>query len=224
MADFTIVIGNKNYSSWSLRPWLVLKQTGAAFDEVVVPLDMPDTAQNILRHSPSGRVPALKHNGITVWDSLAIAEYLHELFPDRGLWPTERAARAHARSISAEMHSGFSALRTHHPMRIRTIEAPRDLRPDVEQDLKRINTIWTDCRRTFGKTGGPFLFGGFTIADAMFAPVVTRLRSYSIGFTGPAGEYADALWDHPHLREWVAAAKAETYAAPIHEKWPPIAG
>jgi glutathione S-transferase len=204
MADITIYLGNKNYSSWSLRPWLALKQTGAAFDEEVIPLDEPTTRSTILRYSPSGRVPALKHNELTVWDGLAICEYLAETFPEAKLWPDDKAARAVARSVCAEMHSGFAALREHLPMNMRSSFPNRGVTPEVQADVNRIAAIWRDCRKRFGE-GGPFLFGAFTNADAMYAPVVSRFRTYK----EIAQEYADAVWALPALQEWLTAARNE---------------
>jgi glutathione S-transferase len=211
-----IVLGNKNYSSWSMRPWIALRHTGAPFEETVVPLDLPDTAANIKRWSPSGRVPALIDGELTVWDSIAICEYLNEKFPAARLWPADPAARAVARSVSAEMHSGFQALREHCLMRIRSSFPAAPLRDDVARDVVRVKEIWTDCRRRFGKEG-PYLFGAFSIADAMYAPVVTRFRTYALPIEGAAREYADALWDDPAVREWVQAARDEKLVAPLHE-------
>ena len=208
MADITIYLGNKNYSSWSLRPWLALKQTGAAFDEEVIPLSEAATRSTVLRFSPSGRVPALKHNELTVWDSLAICEYLAETFPAAKLWPDDKAARAVARAVSAEMHSGFAALRDHLPMNMRSSFPNRGVTPEVQADINRITAIWRDCRKRFG-AAGPFLFGGFTIADAMYAPVVSRFRTYKIELEAEAQAYADAVWALPALQEWLTAAKNE---------------
>lgn len=208
MADITIYLGNKNYSSWSLRPWLALKATGAPFAEVVIPLDQPGTRGNILRHSPSGRVPALKHDELTVWDSLAICEYLAEAFPAAKLWPAEAPARAVARSVSAEMHSGFAALRGHLPMNIRSSFANRGVTPEVQADINRVAAIWRDCRKRFGAEGA-FLFGGFTIADAMYAPVVSRFRTYRVELESLAQAYADAIWALPAMQEWATAAGNE---------------
>jgi glutathione S-transferase len=208
MAEFTIYLGNKNYSSWSMRPWLALKQTGAEFDEVVIPLDEPTSRTTILGYSPSARVPALKHGEHTVWDSLAICEYLAELFPAARLWPEDRIERAHARSISAEMHAGFAALREHLPMNIRSSFPGRGVTPEVQADINRIVAIWIQCR-TRHAAGGPFLFGHFTIADAMYAPVVTRFRTYRIPLDEIAQAYADAVWALPAVQEWAAAAKNE---------------
>jgi len=208
MADITIYLGNKNYSSWSLRPWLALKQTGAAFAEELIPLSEAATRSTILRYSPSGRVPALKHNGLTVWDSLAICEYLAEAFPKVHLWPKDKAARAVARAVSAEMHSGFAALRNHLPMNMRSSFPNRGVTPDVQADINRVTAIWRDCRKRFGE-GGPFLFGGFTNADAMYAPVVSRFRTYKVELEAEAQAYTDAVWALPALQEWLTAAKNE---------------
>jgi glutathione S-transferase len=208
MADIKIYLGNKNYSSWSLRPWLALKQTGAEFDEELIPLSEANTRSTILRYSPSGRVPALIHNGLTVWDSLAICEYLAESFPAAQLWPADAAARAVARAVSAEMHSGFAALRNHLPMNMRSSFPNRGVTPEVQADINRITAIWRDCRKRFGE-GGPFLFGGFTNADAMYAPVVSRFRTYRVELEDEAQAYADAVWALPALQEWLTAAKNE---------------
>jgi glutathione S-transferase len=208
MADITIYLGNKNYSSWSLRPWLALKQTAAAFTEELIPLSEAATRSTILRYSPSGRVPALKHNGLTVWDSLAICEYLAEAFPKTHLWPKDKAARAVARAVSAEMHSGFAALRNHLPMNMRSSFPNRGVTPDVQADINRVTAIWRDCRKRFGE-GGPFLFGGFSNADAMYAPVVSRFRTYKVELEAEAQAYTDAVWALPALQEWLTAAKNE---------------
>ena len=208
MADITIYIGNKNYSSWSLRAWLMLKQTGAAFESEVIPLYVPGSKEKILTHSPSGKVPALRHGAVTVWDSLAIGEYLAETFPKAGLWPAASAARACARSISAEMHAGFANLRRHLPMNMRRAGKPRPLTDEVKVDVARVSALWRDCRQRFG-AGGAFLFGDFGIADAMYAPVVSRLRSYGVPIDPEAAAYCDAIERHPPYREWAAAARDE---------------
>ncbi|MGB8181521.1 MAG: glutathione S-transferase family protein [Stellaceae bacterium] len=208
MEDITIYIGNKNYSSWSLRAWLMVKQTGAAFESVVIPLYVPGSKEKILQHSPSGKVPALRHGDATVWDSLAIGEYLAETFPKAQLWPTAAAARAYARSISAEMHAGFANLRRHLPMNMRRAGKSRPLTDEVRADVARIAALWRDCRRRFG-AGGTFLFGGFGIADAMYGPVVSRLRSYAVPIDPDTAAYCDAMERHASYREWVAAAKDE---------------
>ncbi len=175
MSEFTLVIGNKNYSSWSLRPWLAMKMAGVTFEEIVIPLRRPDTAAAIARHSPAGKVPVLKHGARVVWESIAILEYLAEMLPNERLWPADVAARAHARAVSAEMHAGFQALRSHMPMNVRASKAGRGMNGDVGKDIARINAIWRDCRGQFGSEG-PFLFGRFCNADAMWAPVVTRFE------------------------------------------------
>lgn len=211
MAPFKLIVGNKNLSSWSLRPYLVLKHTGAAFEEEVIPLDRPDTRQSIRQVSPSGRVPCLVHEGNAIWDSLAICEYLNEIFPDANLWPTSRVARAAARSIVCEMHSGFQALRTNMPMNITAQRHGEGRAEGVEADIRRIQDIWRDARERFG-AGGRFLFGDFTIADAFFAPVVTRFRTYGVDLEPHAAAYADAIWSLPAMREWEAGARAEVGA------------
>jgi glutathione S-transferase len=210
-----IVVGNKKYSSWSLRPWLALKLTGAPFEETVVALDMPDTAENIRKFSPSGRVAALIDGGLTVWESLAICEYLAEKFPQAGLWPSDAARRALARSISSEMHAGFSSLRNDCSMRIVEQRPYKALRPETQKDVDRIVELWNRCLK---ESGGPYLFGARPgIADAMYAPVVSRFRTYSIPVPGAAQAYCDAVWAWPALQEWVAAARAETLRAKNHE-------
>jgi glutathione S-transferase len=208
MAEFTIYIGNKNYSSWSLRGWLMLKHTGAAFEEVVIPLSEPSTRATILRHSPSGKVPALRHGDDLVWDSLAIGEYLAEVFPAARLWPEEVKARSVARAVSAEMHAGFAALRTHLPMNMRSSFPDRGVTPEAQADINRIAALWRDCRSRFG-AGGEFLFGHFTVADAMYAPVVSRFRTYKVALEEEAQRYADMIWALPALQEWLAAARNE---------------
>jgi glutathione S-transferase len=208
MADFTLYLGNKNYSSWSMRPWLALKHTGAAFEEVVIPLSEPTTRATVLSYSPSGRVPALKHGDIIVWDSLAICEYLAEIFPEAKLWPEDRTLRAQARAISAEMHAGFAGLREHLPMNVRSSFPGRGVTPEVQADINRIAAIWIQCR-TRHAAEGPFLFGHFTIADAMYAPVVSRFRTYRIPLEEVAQGYADAIWALPAVQEWATAANNE---------------
>jgi glutathione S-transferase len=208
MADFTIYIGNKNYSSWSLRGWLMLKQSGAAFEEVVIPLRETQTRTTILRHSPSGRVPALERGELVIWESLAIGEYLADRFPDAGLWPADPAARGVARAVSAEMHAGFSALRSHLPMNIRSTFAGRGLTPEAQADINRVTALWRDCRKRFGQDG-LFLFGPPTIADAMYAPVVSRFRTYKVALDEEAQLYADAVWALPAMQEWATAASHE---------------
>jgi glutathione S-transferase len=215
--DFTLVLGNKNYSSWSIRAWLAARQTGAPFDEITVPLDQPSTASDIAAHSPSGKVPVLKaDSGLIVWDSLAIGEYLAERYPAAGLWPDGVAARATARSVVAEMHAGFPALRSQHPMNVRAAK-PRPTRTaEVEADIRRITTLWSDCRRRFGAAGdrGPFLFGAWSLADAFYAPVVSRFTTYRVDVDAICRTYMEAVLKTPMVVEWFAAAMAEPWAAP----------
>lgn len=209
MSSLTLIIGNKNYSSWSLRPWLVLKQAALDFEEIRIPLDTPDTRDRILSYSPSGRVPALLHGDLILWESLAISEYLAELAPDRLLWPLDRALRAVARTVSHEMHAGFGRLRTHMPMDCRSRYPGQGMAPGVQEDIDRILTLWRTCRQAYGQ-GGNFLFGHFTIADAMFAPVVSRFVTYGVRLDPLSQAYADAIWQVPAMQEWLAAAAAET--------------
>lgn len=207
MSDaLTLVIGSRRYSTWSLRPYLALKAAGAGFDVVEITLRQPDTKANILKWSPSGKVPLLVHGGLKVWDSLAICEYVAEMFPAAGLWPAEREARAVARAVSAEMHSGFMALRNHCSMDLCAQPAPLpDMPPEVEAEAARVRALWADCRARFGQ-GGPFLFGRFTIADAMWAPVVSRFTTYMLPTDAAAQAYCDAVWSLPAMQEWRDAA------------------
>ncbi len=207
-AEFTLVMGNRTTSSWSLRGWLMVRQAGAGFGEVMVWFRRPETKADILAHSPSGWIPVLKHQGRVIHETLAIAEYLAELFPEAGLWPDDFEARAHARSVSAEMHAGFAALRNHMPMDIGAEKPGEGMGPGVEDDIRRITEIWEVCRQRFG-AGGDFLFGAFTIADAMFAPVVTRFRTYRVALGPVCQAYGDTVWDTPDMREWIAGARDE---------------
>ena len=217
MADLTIYLGNKNYSSWSLRAWLVLKRTTIVFDEVVIPLSQPGSRETILKYSPSGRVPALRQGDATVWESLAIAEYLAESFPTFDLWPKDPTARALARAASVEMHAGFQALREHLPMNVRSSFPDRGVTPEVQADINRIMAIWRDCRARYGESEGEFLFGDFTIADAMFAPVVTRFRTYKIDLERDADAYCDTIMAMPAMQEWITAAKNEPMIIEAYE-------
>ncbi len=210
MSAFTLVVGNKNYSSWSLRGWLVARAAGIDFAEELVRLSEPGSRDALLRHSPAGKVPVLKHGACVIWDSLAILEYLAELRPDAALWPSDPDARALARSISAEMHSGFAALRTHMPMNLRRAIPGRGHAPGVADDIARICAIWRDGRERFGN-GGPFLFGRFCGADAMYAPVATRFRTYAVELDPVCRAYADALLVLPAFREWQDAALQEPW-------------
>lgn len=208
-ANYELVIGNKNYSSWSLRPWLVLKMAGIPFGETRVFLRQPNSAAEIARHSPSGKMPVLKHGNLTVWDSLAIIEYLADAHPDKDIWPEERDARAVARAVSAEMHSGFAALRREFPMDfVNTPGFPAAASEAVLRDIRRIVALWNDCRQRFGRDGDSgFLFGRFCAADAMYAPVVSRFVSYEVdlaafGDEGSAARYRDMMMAKPAMREW----------------------
>jgi glutathione S-transferase len=213
----TLILGNKNYSSWSLRPYVALKHTGAPFEEKVIPLDQPTTAAEIAKYSPSGRVPVLLDGDTRIWDSLAICEYLNERYPQAKLWPQDAAVRATARSLSAEMHSGFQALRETFPMKFKQSVRVDPVPAAAQKDIDRIRTLWTDCRRRFG-SGGPFLFGAFSIADAMYAPVVSRFRTYGISLEGAAADYAAAVWKLPSMQEWQAGAEAEAFRMARYEK------
>jgi glutathione S-transferase len=208
MPEFELVIGNKNYSSWSLRPWLAMRVADLKFAEIIIPLDHDDTKSRILSHSAAGRVPVLHHGAITVWESLAICEYIAEQAP--AMWPSDAAARAKARAVSSEMHAGFPALRKAMPMNCRRIPAKIPTSTDIEADISRVFDIWRDCRGQFG-SGGEFLFGAFSIADAMFAPVVSRLHVYDIDMDPVCDAYRNAVLNHPAMREWLSAALSEEW-------------
>jgi glutathione S-transferase len=206
-----LVIGNRTYSSWSMRGWLMARQSGIAFDETLVPLDQPDTAQRIRQFSPAGKVPLLTDGSLTVWDSLAMAEYFSDRAPDAGIWPSDPAARAVARSVSAEMHSGFAPLRDAWPMNLKRTGPPRPPSTAVQADIARIDAIWCDCRARFGGDG-PFLFGAWSAADAMYAPVVSRFISYGAALSDRAAAYRNAVWTHEWFVEWRDAALLEPWA------------
>jgi len=202
-----LVIGNKNFSSWSLRAWLAMKASGHSFEEIHVTLRRPDTKTQILNWSPSGKVPCLIDNGLVIWDSLAICEYLAEEAPH--LWPLDGASRAVARSVCAEMHSGFAALRDGMSMDLQHHEPMQDIPPTVLLDIRRIESLWEDCRQNYA-TSGPFLFGEYSIADMMFAPVCFRFDSYGVKL-GPVGEaYLSTMLAHPDMQEWQYAALQES--------------
>lgn len=209
-----LVIANKNYSSWSLRAWLALRHAGVDFEEVMILLDQPDTKAQIRKHSPSGKVPALRHGALTVWDSLAICEYAAELNPS--LWPDDQRARAVARSVSAEMHAGFMALRQALPMNLRASGRKVELSPAVLADIDRIEALWTECRARFGD-GGPWLFGRWSIADAMYAPVATRFVTYDVHRPGALDDYIGTTTANAHFQEWRRAALAEAEVVPADE-------
>lgn len=223
MSGFTLIIGNKNYSSWSLRAWLVLKRAGVNFSEIQILLDQPDTLENLLEHSPAGLVPVLHHGDVVIWDSLAISEYVAELFPEAQLWPKSAQARAHARAISAEMHSGFTAIRTHMSMIVRDSFPGRGMGEGVADEIHRIIDIWETCRATYGGDGA-FLFGEFTIADAMYAPIVSRFLTYGVQVSGPARTYMDAVWQTPEMQAWVESARGEPYTILKYHPKPPDTG
>jgi len=206
-----LVIGNKNYSSWSMRPWLALRANGIAFEEIFIPLYTGEAAdkERILSVSASGKVPALIDGDVTVWDSLAIIEYLAERFPEARLWPDDRAERAHARAICAEMHSGFLALRNECGMNLHRPIRAVALSQDAQANVARIQEIWTDCRERHGERGA-FLFGAFGAADAMFAPVVHRFRTYAIPVAPKAQAYMETMMALPAFAEWTEAGLAET--------------
>lgn len=208
MTKLTLYVGNKNYSSWSLRPWLALEACGIPFEDVVIPFDFSAGNPKFKEISPTGRVPVLHHGDIRVWESLAIIEYAAELFPEAGLWPEDAAERAVARSYSMEMLSGFRALRNACPMNIRREKRAIDLPDGVMDDVERIETIW---REAVARSGGPFLFGRFTAADAMFAPVVSRFEVYDLTRKQSSLEYMDAVKTHPAFRKWQEAALNESW-------------
>ena len=219
MTDYRLVLGNKNYSSWSLRAWLALRQSGAAFEEIQLWIDEDPDRQHRLRHSPAGRVPVLLDGDFAVWDTLAIGEYLAERFPDAGLWPAAPRARARARSLCAEMHAGFEALRTVMPMNCSVVKPARDRGPAVAAEVERIVELWSDTRAEFG-ADGDFLFGQPSLADVFFAPVASRFRTYSIPLHGAATTYRDAVLAQPAMRDWMAAAAAESHVMQAYASQP----
>lgn len=203
-----LVIGNKNYSSWSLRPWLLAKQAGIPFEEIRVRLASETFAADVARHSPAGRVPVLVDGDMNVWDSLAICETLAERFPRAQLWPADPKARAHARSICAEMHSGFGNLRNNMPMNVTAILPGMGWNVAVQRDIDRIAQMWTELRGKYASEG-PFLFGHFTVADAFYAPVVSRFATYGVRLPEAAKVYADHILNLPAMQEWIDGARAE---------------
>jgi glutathione S-transferase len=220
----TLVIGNKNYSSWSLRPWIAMKVAGIPFEEVVIPLYLEGSRERVLQYSPAGKVPILIDGGEPVWESLAILEHLTERFPAAGLWPADAGARSLARSISAEMHGGFQPLRQHCTMNLWLPPKPRPQPDEVLDNMRRIETIWRDCRARFG-TGGPFLFGRFGAADAMYAPVVARFHNYGLPVQADTRAYMEAVMALPAWREWVDAAMREIWIMRHNEPdWPLVRG
>jgi glutathione S-transferase len=215
-----LVIGNYNYSSWSLRAWLALRKSGARFDVVRLPLDTPEFAAAIGRYSPTGRVPVLHHQGRVVWDSLAIAEYANEQFAGGALLPADSGQRARARSLMAEMHSGFAALRQTMPMNCRarrTVPAS----PAVSEDVARVDALWTECRHAAGTTG-PWLFGRFSLADAFYAPVASRFHTYGVPLSAAAAEYRDTVLGDPDMAEWLRAGREEPEVVTADEAGIPV--
>jgi glutathione S-transferase len=216
MSDLHLIIGNKNYSSWSMRPWLAMTVGGLSFQETVILLDQPDTAQRIREHTRSGRVPVLHHGDITVWESLAIIEYVAETFPGAHIWPTSAKARAVARAVSNEMHAGFAALRRACPMNLRRPRKTIAMDEAAKADVNAIQTLWRTCRNDFGQDG-PFLFGNFSGADAMFAPVVTRFDTYDIHVDDDTRNYMQAVMDLPAFQAWRKAGLEEPWRVPSDE-------
>jgi len=217
-----LIIGNKNYSSWSFRPWIAMKVAGIAFEEEVISLDAKDFKARVSKVSGTGKVPALADGAVEIWESLAILEYLAEKFPQARLWPADPAARAHARAVAAEMHAGFVPLRRHLPMNMWRPVLARELPPDVQANVRRIEAMWTDCRTRFGG-GSAFLFGAFGAADAMYAPVVSRFHTYGVAVSPIARGYMDAVMALPAWSEWRDAARRETWVLPHDEvDWPNV--
>ena len=216
MSGLELVIGNRNYSSWSLRPWIMMKVAGLKFTEVFAQFDTPEFKPAVARFSKAGKVPVLSHGKIAVWESLAIMEYLAEAYPKRHFWPKNKAARAMARCVSHEMHAGFGALRNACPMNIRRPKKSVHFSVDTLANIARIEQIWKDCRALHGK-GGPFLFGQFTIADAMYAPVVSRFETFDIKVSKISRAYMDAVLATPAFQEWKTAALKEPWIVPHDE-------
>jgi glutathione S-transferase len=217
-----LVIGNKNYSSWSFRPWLAMKVAGIEFDETVISLEAKDFKTRVTALSGAGKVPVLIDGDVRVWESLAILEYLAEKFPSAGLWPRQPDARAYARAIASEMHAGFLSLRRHLPMNVRRPVKPRALDDDAAADVARIDALWSQSRARFGESG-PFLCGAFGAADAMYAPVIWRFHTYAVEVSAPARSYMRAVIALPAWNEWRDAARRESWVLPHDEvDWPDL--
>ena len=220
MSDLHIYIGYREVSSWSLRGWLPLRKTGAAFEETLIRYRLPEHKQRLSVVSPSGKVPMLVHRRdgqeVKVWDSLAIGEYLAELFPDKRLWPEDPVARAFARSIAAEMHSGFRPLREHLPMALLEVKAKAIDDADARADIARVTALWREARERWGaRNGGPWLFGHFTVADGMYAPIVTRFRTYGVEVDPLSRAYMDAVLSDPDFRAWEDQARKDPPQEPL---------
>ncbi len=211
-----LIVANKAYSSWSLRPWILLAHFGIPFEEVVVPMDRPETRAEMLKYAPTGKCPSLHDGKIAVWESLAIIEYVAESYPEKAIWPRDKAARAHARSLAAEMHAGLSALRNACPTNFRRKPKAIPLSDEVSADVARIEAAWAHAREAFGEEG-PFLFGGFSAADAMFAPVVNRFHAYDIPVAKKTRAYMDAIMALPAWKAWIAEGEAEPWRIERYE-------
>jgi glutathione S-transferase len=217
-----LIIGNKNYSSWSMRPWMAMKAAGIPFEEMVISLDAPDFKAVVSPFSGTGKVPVLIDDDVSVWESLAILEYLAEKFPAGGLWPSDPAARAHARAVANEMHADFLPLRRHLPMNLGRPVIKRELTPEAAANAERIESLWADCRARYG-AGGAFLFGRFGATDAMYAPVVARFHTYGVEVGAAARAYMDAVMALPAWCEWHVAAIKETWVLAADEvDWPTV--
>jgi len=211
-----LILANKAYSSWSLRPWILIAHFKIPFEEVVIPMDQPDTRANMLKYAPTGKCPSLQDGKIAVWESLAIIEYVAEVYPEKPIWPRPKAARAHARSLSNEMHAGFPALRQACPANFRRKPKAIELSDEIRADVGRIEKAWAHARATFGKSG-PFLFGRFSAADAMFAPVVNRFHAYDIPVGKSTRAYMEAIMALPAWKAWIADAEAEPWRIERYE-------
>jgi len=211
-----LFIANKLYSSWSLRPWLLMTAFGIPFEETCIPMYLPDSKARMLDVSPTGKVPCLVDGDLRVWESLSIIEYMHETFPDKGIWPTDGAARAYARSISSEMHAGFQALRIACPMNLGKRFVARDLGSDVDDNVRRLQGLVSDARRRFG-AGGDYLFGAFSAADCMYAPLMTRLDTYQVELAPQTRQYVNAILGHPAFAQWKAEALTEPWGITHYE-------
>ncbi len=212
-----LIIANKLYSSWSLRPWMLMTALGIPFKETVIPMYQPETRQRMLGFGPTGKVPVLVDEDVAVWESLAIVEYLAEKFPDKAVWPRDAKARAHARAIASEMHAGFQGLRNACPMNLTKRFKTPPISDQIKAEVARLEAMWTGARDQFG-AGGPFLFGAFSAADAMYAPVVTRLDTYQLPVSTSTRAYIDAMLAHPAFVAWRSAALTEPWTIPHYEE------